>query len=208
MPGPAPHLTSYFHVWADGSWQTPVSEWLAALASSGLDRALAERYVGIVGSGGNRRQVRAAMPGWNVVVEARVGWEQVTLSCLRDNVTRHQASKAVLYAHTKGAHDNSALNRRWRQRMTCEVVDKWRQCADLLADGYDAVGPYWLTPKDWPNTHVADNNTPMFGGNFWWARSEYLRRLPEVTCGSRFEAETWLGRGGPRVFNLRAGWPP
>jgi hypothetical protein len=49
--------------------------------------------------------------------------------------------------------------------------------------------------------------TPLFAGNFWWARAKYLATLPEPETENRRQAEGWVGLGGPKVYDLRPGWP-
>ena len=47
---------------------------------------------------------------------------------------------------------------------------------------------------------------PYFSGNFWWASSSYLARLP-FPPDDHFESETWIGGGGPDVADLLPGLP-
>ena len=79
----------------------------------------------------------------------------------------------VYYLHTKGVshspHDQYA--RYWRQLMLDEVVTNHERClAELTAA--DAVG------TNWAGDH--------YSGNFWWARSSHIRRLPDIRGLQRF----------------------
>lgn len=193
-------IRHYYHVYADGTWQDPVAEHLSALAGSALWPHIT---VGIVGGKTNRARVREALSvvpvdAW---VEADTGWEQVTLAALRRDLTRGIGGP-VLYAHTKGASDSSLINVTWRRSMTRRVVGGWRNCLDHLAD-VDAVGCHWLTPAEYP-TLV---ESPFFGGNFWWANTDYLRTLPPLRRDTRWDAESWIGLGDPTVHDLLPGWP-
>lgn len=121
----------------------------------------------------------------------------------------------VLYLHSKGAthplgHD---LRTRWRNCMMRNLVSNWRTCVAALENGYDSVGCHWLTPPFTPPGQY------IWGGNFWWATSDYLRTLPGLmlrdrvkisgldSIESRFEAEVWIGNGprAPRVLDLHPG---
>lgn len=191
-------IRHYYHVFADGHWQEPVREHVAAILASGLH---AEMTIGVVGSPDNRKAARQAFGVLPVerIVEADSGWEQLTLDALHAD----DRDGPVLYAHSKGSSDPSPINIAWRRSMTRRVVSGWRDCLARL-DEADAVGCHWLTKREWP---TMDITTPFFGGNFWWARSDYLRTLPAPSHVSRWKAEEWLGVNEPRVFDLLPGWP-
>lgn len=188
-----------YHVYADGQWREPVAEHLDALRSIDVPMHVT---VGVVGTPENRAQVRAALNCIDVErwQEADQGWEQVTLACLRRDVPGHD--DPVLYAHSKGASDPSPINVAWRRSMTRLVVAGWRDCLDWLSS-VDAVGCHWLTPEEHPELVTS----PFFGGNFWWATASYLRTLPRLEYRTRWDAESWIGLGNPKVHDLLPGWP-
>jgi hypothetical protein len=203
-----PELAHFYHVWADGAWQVPVHEHFKALRESDFPGSV---HVGVTGLPGNRNAVEQYIGkfwSWNYdrCASADKGFEQVTLDALRDYVHRDDAAPYVLYAHTKGAFVESSDNCRWREAMTRELVQKWGDCVPLL-EGNDAVGMHWLTSREFPGITSCPTSFPFFGGNFWWATTCYLRTLPEVSTTSRYDAEAWIGRGKPRVHNLKPGWP-
>lgn len=161
------------------------------------------RCVGIVGAPRARAELASRFPpGWEVVAAVAEGAEEVTLNRLWQHARSVDAK--VLYAHTKGAANPNGANAAWRQRMTAAVAVDWQRCVDLL-DSHDAVGPYWLTPEQFPWI----GSTPFFGGNFWWATTSYLRRLPRGMPGpERHWAERWVGGTGPcAAYSLIDGWP-
>jgi hypothetical protein len=192
----------YYHVWADGEWSNPVAEHEQALADSGLLDALAFVRVGIVGAPGNREAVRSALTFGEVVVEANEGWEQVTLNMLRDWVVEHPVGSRIFYAHTKGAYTNDDWRRQWRRSMTYDTITNWETCVEQL-EKVDAVGPFWMEKL----RAQQKNKGLFFGGNYWWAKSEYLAGLPSLGMETRFEAEDWIGLNRPKVINLRQGEP-
>lgn len=117
----------------------------------------------------------------------------------------------VGYFHTKGVrhfcsnnnmHDLKAING-WRLMLEYGVLERWRDCIFSLAD-HDISG---INFHFWPRPH--------FQGNFWWARTDYLRKLEapdsrvfadESFCNPeqllRVSAEIWVGTGNPRAFSL------
>lgn len=116
----------------------------------------------------------------------------------------------VLYFHAKGVtHPNDRLCNVWRACMTRAVINNWHRCIKDLDAGADTVGAHWLTREQFG---------PMvgsffWGGNFWWARSSFLRKLPQLpkTSVNRdmdFIAEKWIGMGPrPKVVDYAPHWP-
>jgi hypothetical protein len=207
----------WYHCYADGAWEVPAAEHVKALRDWGF------RADGItVGLVGSAEKVSAARDWFTSelnglgpldFISAETGFEHVTLQALHSWARGYDGEAAVLYAHTKGAGNPHTGTGHWRHVMTTAVVSRWRACAALLEDGYDAAGAAWmLSPwyKAW-----------FFAGNFWWARSDYLARLPELPPpdsvegtavvfghGGRYDAEAWLGLGNPRAYDLTPGWSP
>jgi hypothetical protein len=107
----------------------------------------------------------------------------------------------VLYLHTKGASKITIPEQRnalaWQKFMLHGVLDNWKICEQHLDAGADLVGALWY----W-----------HFKGNFWWARSDYLRTLTDpilMDHDYRNHAEFWCAWGNwwgrhapPRVKNL------
>ena len=195
----------FYHIYAAGAWAEPVREHASALSEAGFEGGLT---VGLIGPAEDRDRARemvtmrfpVAGTEW---IEADEGFEQLTLTALKEFVQDCKDEYAILYAHTKGALDNSSLNACWRRSMTRHVVGNWRKCVSLLEnDSYDTVGCHWLMPEE----HDCIT-TPMYGGNFWWARSGYLRTLPPLSHDTRWRAEEWIGYGQPKAYDLLPGWP-
>lgn len=118
---------------------------------------------------------------------------------------------AVFYHHTKGAiHLWEPFYANWRRCMERVCVWNWQRCIDDLQRGADSVGAHWLTKERFPG----QISTPFWGGNFWWATSDYLATLPEMprTAVHRtdfYQAETWISTGPrlPRVSTYADHWP-
>ena len=109
----------------------------------------------------------------------------------------------VFYLHGKGA-SRSPLDqhgRYWRALMLDEVVRNHATCTALLRD-HDIAGTNWK----WNH----------YSGNFWWARADYVRRLPDIRAlrrtprfitsdpvwNFRLQCEFWVGMGRGRAANL------
>jgi hypothetical protein len=191
-------LVHFYHVYADGDWKPAAEDHIEELFVSGLLDELDDMFVGIVGSKENRRKVKRKLRRF-VVAEADEGWEQVTLNEVHKYAQHNDA--AIFYAHTKGAWSNSELARQWRVSMTHDTVTRWQECVAALHT-VEAAGPYWL--KSWEPEH-ADHDF-FFAGNFWWARSDYIRTLSPVSVSNRYQAEGWIGLNKPTVKNMRDGY--
>lgn len=190
--------THFYHVFADGLYNEPMTEHVEALKQSGLLENLDSVKVGLVGAKENRERARKLLPEHEVVAEAVTGWEQVTLEKLHEWSSDNEG--AVFYAHTKGAWSKSELARQWRTSMTHDTVTRWRECVAAL-ETHDAAGPYWLKSKE---PEHADHEY-FFAGNYWWARTQYVRTLPPVKNYNRYQAEGWIGLKQPTVENMRDG---
>ena len=91
-------LAHFYHVYADGAWQEPVAEHLAALEASGLGAALDYKAAGVVGSPANCQEAIDALgPGWQIAATAAAGFEQVTLAALHAFAALRR--QGVLRAH-------------------------------------------------------------------------------------------------------------
>jgi hypothetical protein len=117
----------------------------------------------------------------------------------------------VLYFHTKGAiHNGNPVFEKWRQCMENVCVWRWRECLHKLDKGRDSAGSHWLAPEKYPVLRSASGNVSYWGGNFWWATSDFLNTLPQIDImANRYEAEAWIGRGPkrPSVHDFQPHFP-
>lgn len=197
-----------------------VKKQMAQLAESGLLAAADEMHVGVNGGPESVDYALKLLPPLAVVnyhgLESRA--ENLTLVMLEKWLPTHD-DWYVLYFHSKGAthppgHDVSA---RWRGCMMRNAVTNWRQCVADLDAGYEAVGSHWMTGAQTPP------GQSIFAGNFWWAKTSFLKTLPSIyererikvsgisALESRYESEVWIGNG-PRLPKVKdyhgPGWNP
>jgi hypothetical protein len=107
------------------------------------------------------------------------------------------------YLHSKGV---SKTNNRgliepiksWRIYMEYFLIEKYNLCLNELNSGWDAVGvKIRLTPNKfwWENSNLG-YRPRHFSGNFWWSKSDFIKKLPDIKVLSlcdRHEAEFWIG---------------
>jgi predicted O-methyltransferase YrrM len=103
----------------------------------------------------------------------------------------------VLYYHTKGvtsreSHTNEYVDMNavesWRKLLEYFNLEKWEMCIEKLKKGYDAVGCLYQTHNSIYNNY--------FAGNFWWASTDYIKKLPNMTklmSPDRMITELWIG---------------
>lgn len=194
----------YYHIYADGDWKPALSEHLSAMKEGFPSQPLTDASV--VGSPPSVMETYGSLPlDWDVYLFDD-GWEQRTLRLIYEDVQNGliEPDDQVLYAHTKGAANPSAINTAWRGCMTRHLVSGADKALALLAEGADTVGCHWLTPEEYPESVL----TPYYGGNFWWATGAHLARLDAPSNDTRYHAETWLGSVVPHnPVSLATGWP-
>ncbi|NVO07287.1 MAG: hypothetical protein HXX19_15830 [Rhodoferax sp.] len=139
-------------------------------------------------------------------------YEYPTLDALQKHINSESKDFNVLYIHLKGVSKPNNINiTHWRRFMTWALIERWQECVNKLEE-YDCAGCNWeLNP--WPH----------FSGNFWWATSNYLRKLPKLQdpyasirenstmfkrhdAGGlpvwKFDYEAWIGSKSPRYFQI------
>lgn len=96
---------------------------------------------------------------------------------------RHIKDEAyVFYFHSKGVSHSLEEKKfhNWRKILDYYTIKQWKLNLKLLLR-HAVVGCFLCK---YPTYH--------FSGNFWWARTEYLMKLPN--CGNRYlSPEMWIG---------------
>ena len=103
----------------------------------------------------------------------------------------------VFYMHTKGVsykqdHYFYQGILSWINFMMYCLVDHSDKCVGLLSD-YDTIGT---------NVREHDTNPLHYSGNFWWATSSYLRKLPITIFKDKYDCEFQVLSKNPRFFNV------
>lgn len=186
-------LYHYLHVYADGpGWPDALTDHIDMIEEAGV--VFDQVRVGIVGPPHLRDAVKLCLPeDWRVWVEADEGWEQVTLASIGvmdDDI--------VCYTHTKGAANDTELNRNWRHHLEYFTLMPWGEALhELASSGADVVCPNWL-PVSITGT-LPKGCSGFSPGNYWWATGKLIKSLPPVDMTDRYAAETWIGMGSPMV---------
>jgi hypothetical protein len=195
-------MAVFFHVWLTNNWREIFAEQYLGLVDSGLLDA-AEITIGVIGEQSAVYELDTMCAAPKVTLVSFGGkasqFEFPTLERLQKYANEHEG--CVCYLHTKGvSHPQVPLHVYWRNTMMDFVVMRWRECVAELHDGAAVAGVRWRSRKrEWPH---------IFAGNFWWARCDYVRTLPEFDRSTRYGAEDWILSGHPATtFELRVSEP-
>jgi len=185
----SPPIYGFMHVAMLNHWHSVVEEQLLKLRASGLWNRTRRIFVGLLGP--RPEEFDFADDKLEVVYRsADIGQAEFpTLEFLQHFCKEKDC--LVYYIHTKGVFHLSETTRDWRHLMEHFVIQRHEECTQSLVD-HDLCGVNW---------NVASLG-PHFSGNFWWARSAYVRTLPslaslrrEMPSGrtDRHLCERWIG---------------
>ena len=201
-----------YHVYCDTDWQRMVNDQIGHLKKSGLLDVTTCLYVSCIVK--NTQEVdelkRIIDSDKAEIISIETDpqkFEYPALSFLHSKSCEEDC--LMYYFHTKGISYQAAggADKRfngfkrniesWRVMMEYFLFDKWRVAVNTLTSGFDTYGCYRLPPPPKPYY--------LYAGNFWWARSGYLKKLPTFTLDKlkegRFYAEEWLYTGKPQDFS-------
>ncbi len=118
----------------------------------------------------------------------------------------HETDCYVMYLHTKGVSAKlDKFKQMWRKRLLQKVVDEHEICISMLNDGCDIAGCGWKQNVKGEQKDYASGTSEHFSGNFWWANSKHIRRLPSLktiqwrckwlasSLEYRLQCEYWIG---------------
>jgi len=194
-------ITHFYHIYANGNFEEAITEHLRALKYYGLGSQLNKFYIGFIGEEKNQNKaiklIETYKIPFEIVAKEEEGYEQVTLEKLRDYSFLNDG--LIFYAHTKGAADNSLINTTWRSSMCYYNVVLWQNIVEnILNNGYTTGGCHWLNAY----------GHQFFGGNYWWATTDYIKTLPPLKYDNRWWAEAWIGEGRRnKPYDANPGWP-
>ena len=211
-PGCVMNIYGVYHVLCERGWETLVREQVAALKESGLYAVTKRIYVSCIALGADDADKLVRIIGEEKAVvifksHDPLRFEYAALDFVRTKSLEEDC--LIYYFHTKGItyYNGNVADRHflafrrnveaWRKMMEYFVFTKWHAAVNVLLGGYDTYGCFRMPPPPHPFR--------MYAGNFWWARSSYLHRLPAfpegVVITNRYLAEEWIYKGAPHDFS-------
>ena len=99
--------------------------------------------------------------------------ESDTLNFILKQSNDSSTNRRILYLHTKGVTHSHPLVKKnvdaWVEYLDLYNIHNWKECVDALQTHDVAGGLY------------ESSNPKHFSGNFWWANTDYIKTLPEIT---------------------------
>ena len=188
----------FYHVAVMAVWNKIVEEQMDALRANGLIDA--NMTVGIVSD--SETNLYCGGKNTKTINVGKVNdYEFPTLKLLWDHC-RQNPDDRVLYFHTKGASKNimNGPTGHWRAYLMEYMIGNWKRCLRDL-DNYDVTCVEWTEGSDLIR-FGSNLDIPGFSaGNFWWARADYINKLPDpmtLDTKCRWNAEGWIGLGNPK----------
>ena len=201
-------IYGFIHTYTVNNWKDILEEQLAKILNSGLYEKVDKIYIGAVGKLGSLYGYGILSPKVEILYELdKPELEQsITLSFLRMFAKGRRNAK-MFYIHSKGvSHIDSKPQTDWRKLMEYYTITRHEACLHELKRA-DVVGTNWHLGEGWMGATSKQCGgvqvTPHFSGNFWWANSEYLERLPSLfPLVNKYQCEFWIGKNNPCVAEL------
>jgi hypothetical protein len=172
----------YFHVCCLNTWKDIFKQLIAHLKESGLYSKVTEIRCNVLTTN-NQDIYRLSEYDPKIKIIGASNnlnlFETPTLNLLYEHSQAEDFN--VLYIHTKGVrHTNNPCITDWVKYLTYFNIYRHDICMEELAN-YDAVG---VNLQDEPRLH--------FSGNFWWSKSQYIRKLGKCNYTEYNSPEFWL----------------
>lgn len=175
----------FYHIGTLGDkWQDVVKEQLDMIRESGLMDRIEMIYYGCNGKECDRllkdyfKDSDKIKPLENAICPDRITYENTTINAMIE-FSRENPDCNILYLHTKGTYNKYTYQTKWRKYMMNYLVGQHELCLDLLNRGFYSVGTLLTICFKY------------YEGNFWWARSDYIKTLPLIqNMSRRYNAET------------------
>jgi hypothetical protein len=177
------------HVDADGQDQRTLNDQLELLERSGL-AAHADIHVVVVGAEASAVELP---PGVRLAAhydDPRTG-ESATLQELWRCAQKSDSPLFYFHANEQIAPPAEGPGQVMRRHLEYWCVENWKLCVEAL-EGHDLAGSLWI-----------QSPIPHFSGQMFWAKADYIRRLPSPPTDAK-EARLWHGSGGAAACGYHA----
>ncbi len=182
-------IFGFLHVAMKGHWRQIIEEQFLKMRISGLWDRTERIFLGLIGPNPEDFDFHDAKISVAFTERDFSVAEIPTLSFLQAHCQNHDCM--VYYMHTKGVFRTGPGQEQWRRTMEHFIILRYQDCLSALQQ-HDTCGINFGR-CDW---------CQFYGGNFWWARSEYIKTLPDIRTleplpalepSPRHIAERWIG---------------
>lgn len=185
---PSKPIYVFYHICPKGDlWESIVDEQVSQLRSSGLYDKSERIYYGCSCPDCDAllmdkfQMLPKFQPLKKAIVPKCQTHENLTVNAMLEFSRDPTTDAYVLYMHSKGITQRSAMQQEWRRLMMHWMVGHHERCVDILRRGFYTVGT------------LVQITLMHYSGNFFWATSDYLRTLsPIIKLQNRLNAENLL----------------
>lgn len=174
----------FFHICCINNYIDVVGEIVDQIVASGLYEKCEKIFYSILGTADNAITQRLSELNKFELIHTSADIKEVEYPTLINlyNFCSTNDPCHVLYLHTKGVSlPGDKFRQLWRKRLLQKTVTEYDICISHLNEGYDISGSGWKeVPKRGEKINYCAGDYPHYSGNFWWANSEYIKRLPDI----------------------------
>jgi hypothetical protein len=200
-----------YHIFCSNNWKDVVLEQIDTLKNSDLMNFIDKLFITIIYKNDEDISfIEKTLSNYNYEIHYKTKnneFEFPALSCVKNLAKKENCN--IFYFHTKGVsitkenmkfyHNSTDINHLlncvddWRNYMSYFVIERYKTCLETLKT-YDACG-----------VNLSHNPSKHFSGNFWWSKSEYINKLPEIDTvnkNHRWNAEFWIGSANGNLHSF------
>jgi len=160
------------------------------IQTSGLLDKCDTLYIGYVSSFDFPFEHIINHPKVKILIKKEKGCEGVTTTVLKEFCDKQREESLILYIHNRGiSREENSPSEDWTLMMEYFVIEKWKNSINLLKNKLTCGCEMW-SHEDRINYN---DFIFHYSGNFWWARSSYIKLLQYPTFYNRYtESEDWI----------------
>jgi SAM-dependent methyltransferase len=191
-----PKIVGYIHICQKPGWQRSFDLLINSVTKNGLYEATDEIRLGIVNDDGKVvPDERLNDPKFNIIYVGRsLQFERPTVLHMRAQAEYETCN--YWYLQTKGLRHFDTPREKsilcWIDILLYWNVVKWRDAVKKLKT-YDTYSCLYQRANDFFKHH--------YSGNFWWATSKQVVKLPKTMGTEYIAAETYILSNNPKFFN-------
>jgi len=196
-------IYGFMHIYQINNWEEIVEEQIQRMKNSGLWDEMDTLFIGFLG----KEEIREFSKKVNVLyhIDKPDIYDFGILSFMQNLSFTFDGQ--IFYIHAKGiTHYPVKCYTDWRKMLEHYTLDRYNVCLKELEKN-DVAGANWHLGNGFmraaPKYANGFDVTPHFSASFWWANTDYVRRLPTMHIGyNKYQSEFWMGAAIPKVAEL------
>lgn len=184
----------YWHIFIDENHllrgKNIIKRQFEKIMNSGLLDRCKAIYIGYVGDVDFPCEFIINHSKVKIVVKEKYGNEGVTTYSLKKFCDSEKEESLIMYIHNRGiSHNEDSPSEDWTIMMEYFVIENWESSIKILEEKYTCGCELWSHPD-----RINSNDFIFhYSGNFWWARSSYIKLLKYPNFFNRYtESEDWI----------------